>query len=204
MTNTELPPTQILLFDGFDELDAVAPFEILVGAGFAVQLVTLDGTEAHVEGNHGLRVGIDGAFAVDPHGLLVVPGGGWAGGRQGVRKAVEAGDVPAAVGAAHAAGATIASICTGAVIVGAAGLLAGRPAVSHRAALDYLTTVGADVKADARVVDDGDILTSGGVTAGIDLSLHLVERFVSAEEAQTQATRIEHDRSGQIFVAARA
>lgn len=193
-------PTQLLLFDGFDELDAVAPYEILVGAGIPVRLVTLAGAEAESVGNHGLRVGIDGALDASAGGLLVVPGGGWAGGRQGVRRAVQDGAVPAAIRAAHGAGATIASICTGGVLVAAAGLLAGRPAVTHRAALGYLRQVGADVIEDARVVDDGDILTAGGVTAGIDLSLHLVERFVSPTEAAAEATRIEHDRSGRVVV----
>lgn len=196
--------TQILLFDGYDELDVVAPFEILVGAGFPVQLATLNGTEPHVLGNHGLSVEIDGPLAREPVGLLIVPGGGWAGGRQGVRRAVEDGTIPAAVASAHAAGATIASICTGGVILGAAGLLAGRPAVTHRAALAYLEEIGADVRGDARVVDDGEIVTAGGVTAGIDLSLHLVERFISSEAAETQRVRIEHEQRAPALVTHRA
>lgn len=185
--------TQILLFDGYDELDAVAPLEILVGAGMAVQLVTLAGIEPHVTGNHGLRTLIDGRFEPAAAGLLVVPGGGWAGGRLGVRRAVADGALPAAIAEAHRAGATIAAICTGGILLGAGGLLAGRPAVTHRAGLDALTEFGADVRADARVVDDGEIVTSGGVTAGIDLALHLVARFVSTEEAEAQRARIEHE-----------
>lgn len=185
--------TQILLFDGYDELDAVAPFEILVGAGFTVRLVTLTGEEPLVEGNHGLRTAIDGAFEPAAGGLLVVPGGGWVGGRQGVRRAVTAGEVPSAIAEAHAAGALVASICTGAILLGAAGLLRGRPAITHRAGLDAIAEFGADVRADARVVDDGDLVTSGGVTAGIDLALHLVARLVSPEAAETQRVRIEHE-----------
>lgn len=187
------PHTQILLFDGYDELDAVAPFEILVGAGLPVRLVTLSGDEPHVEGNHGLRTLIDGALDPAAGGLLVVPGGGWAGGRQGVRRAIESGDVPAAIGDAHAAGTLVASICTGGLLLGAAGLLQGRPAITHRAGIDGLAAFGADVREDARVVDDGDIVTSGGVTAGIDLSLHLVGRLVSPEAAEVQRVRIEHE-----------
>lgn len=195
---------QILLFDGFDELDAVAPYEILVGGGLSVRLVTLTGDESSCEGNHGMRVAVDGLLDPSAGDVLVVPGGGWAGGRQGVRRALEDGAIPSAIARAHAAGTLIASICTGAILLGGAGLLEGRPAVTHRAGLDAIAGFGADVRRDARVVDDGDLVTSGGVTAGIDLALHLVERLVSAEEAETQRTRIEHEAPRPVLVTARA
>jgi transcriptional regulator GlxA family with amidase domain len=80
------------------------------------------------------------------------------------------------------------------MLLAAGGLLAGRPAVTHHAALDDLEAAGADVIRDARVVDDGDILTAGGVTSGIDLALWLVERERGREIADTVATEIEHER----------
>jgi transcriptional regulator GlxA family with amidase domain len=87
----------------------------------------------------------------------------------------------------------IASVCTGAMALAAAGLLEGRRATTHHAALEDLRRSGADV-VDARVVDDGDIVSCGGVTSGIDLALWLVERFAGDEVADRVARDIEHDR----------
>ena len=75
-----------------------------------------------------------------------------------------------------------------------------RPATTHRAALDHLAADGVDVDRDARVVDDGDLLTCGGVTSGLDLALHLVEREWGAELAAGIATLMEHERRGPIRV----
>jgi transcriptional regulator GlxA family with amidase domain len=90
------------------------------------------------------------------------------------------------------------------MIVAAAGLLAGRPAVTHHAALAELAESGALVRADARVVDDGDLLTAGGVTSAIDLALHLVRRERGEETATAAARRIEHEPRGSVLAAAEA
>jgi transcriptional regulator GlxA family with amidase domain len=84
----------------------------------------------------------------------------------------------------------IASVCTGALILAEAGLLAGRRATTHRSAMDELRTV-ADVVED-RVVEDGLVTTSGGVTASIDLGLHLLEKHFGPELAHEVAQRIEY------------
>ena len=186
--------TEILLYDGFDELDAFGPFEVLSNGGFEPHFVTVDGAES-VTASHGARVLVDGALS-DEAELLVVPGGGW-GDRapQGAWAEARRGAIPEAIASRHRDGATIASVCTGAMLLASAGLLTGRPAVTHHVALDELEEAGADVKRDARVVDDGDILTSGGVTSGIDLALWLVERERGAEVADAVAREIEHTRS---------
>ena len=85
------------------------------------------------------------------------------------------------------------------MLIAASGLLRGRPAVTHHAALDDLREYGVDVHAEARVVDDGDILTSGGVTSGIDLALRLIEVDLGRDAAMTAATRIEHEYRGPVF-----
>ena len=186
--------TDILLFDGFDELDAFGPFEVLANGGFEPRFVTLGGSKS-VTASHGARVLVDGPLGESPD-LLVVPGGGWANrAPQGAWVEAERGDLPAASAERPRGGATIASVCTGAMLLAAGGLLSGRPAVTHHAALDDLEAAGADVKRDARVVDDGDILTAGGVTSGIDLALWLVERERGAELANLVAREIEHGRS---------
>jgi transcriptional regulator GlxA family with amidase domain len=80
----------------------------------------------------------------------------------------------------------------------AAGLTRGRPAVTHHGAIEDLRTAGAEV-IEARVVDDGDLVTAGGVTSGIDMALWLVERQFGAELADAVAAEIEHPRHGEVF-----
>jgi len=187
---------QIVLYEGFDELDAVGPYEVFAnaaryGADIDVSLVTLEPVTV-VEASHGLRVEVDGVL--DDPDLLVVPGGGWNDrSAAGAWSAVTAGDLPAAVSRAHEAGATLASVCTGGMLLAHAGVLDGRPAVTHHGALDDLREFDVEVR-DERVVDDGDVVTAGGVTSGIDLALHLVERFADGETAGRVADEMEYER----------
>jgi len=185
--------TEILIYDGFDELDAVGPYEVLSNGGFEPRLVTLR-DQGRVTASHGLALVPDGTLGADPE-LLVVPGGGWnTRAEVGAWGEAQRGDIPRALAERHAAGTTIAAVCTGGMIVAAAGLLSGRPAVTHHSALDELAESGARVQRDARVVDDGDILTAGGVTSGLDLALWLVEREKGADVAARVAAEIEHKR----------
>ncbi|WP_320669754.1 DJ-1/PfpI family protein [Patulibacter defluvii] len=191
-----MPDAQILLYDGFDELDAIAPFEVLAAAGFRCELV-VDGDERSLErpvvATHGLRVLPDAALAARPD-VLIVPGGGWAArSSAGTWAEHERGVLPAAIAARHAAGSVVASVCTGAMLLARGGLLTGRPAVTHRVALADLAAAGADVRPEARVVDDGDLLTGGGVTSGLDVALRLVERFAGADAARFGALRMEYE-----------
>jgi transcriptional regulator GlxA family with amidase domain len=185
--------TEILLFDGFDELDAFGPFEVLANGGFEPRFVTLDGA-AEATASHGARVQTHGTLSDQPS-LLVVPGGGWGDrAERGAWGEAQRGVLPAAIAERHRAGTTVASVCTGAMLLATGGLLTGRPAVTHHVALDDLEAAGAEVVRDARVVDDGDILTAAGVTSGIDLALWLVERERGREIADQVAAEIEHER----------
>ena len=193
---------EIVLFDGFDELDGVGPYEILSSAGrfgadLSVRTVTLDDVE-RVEASHGLRIEPDGRLG-EPD-LLVVPGGGWADDGPGVRTEVEDGRLPEAVARRHGDGATVASVCTGAMVLAEAGLIDGRPATTHPVAFEDLEAVTDRV--DARVVDDGDVLTAGGVTSGIDLALWLVEREFGEEVADAVAENMVYERRGEVRVTA--
>ena len=87
----------------------------------------------------------------------------------------------------------IGSVCTGAMLLAEAGILRGRPAITHHSAIEDLRTFGADVREGDRVVDDGDIITAAGVTSGIDLALYLIEQELGAEAAQAGAREIEWD-----------
>jgi len=132
-----------------------------------------------------------------------VPGGGWvAGGATGVRPLVEAGELPALIAGVHRAGTVVASVCTGAMLLAAAGLLEGRPAITNRRAIDDLRATGALVREEARVVDDGDVLTSGGVLAGIDLAIRIVERWRGERAAAAAVDRLEHLQWGTLVVTA--
>jgi transcriptional regulator GlxA family with amidase domain len=192
-----------VLFDGFDELDAVGPFEVLMnaarsGAAVEVRLVRLEG-RGEVCASHGLRVSVADRLDNDAD-LVLVPGGSWneRAGMPGARTQADRGLLPAAIAAMHADGATIASVCTGAMIVAASGLLQGRPATTHHGAHGDLARAGASL-VDARVVDAGDLITAGGVTAGLDLALWLVQREWGADMAEAVASQIEHERVGSVW-----
>ncbi|THE66624.1 DJ-1/PfpI family protein [Salinadaptatus halalkaliphilus] len=191
---------EIVLFDGFDELDAIGPYEVLengaqAGASLETDLVTLEETDI-VTASHDLRV--------EPHGtlgqpdVLIVPGGGWTTANEGVRAAVDDGALADAVDGRFTAGATVASVCTGAMVLSEAGLLEGRPAATHPVAVDDLEATSANV-VDERVVDDGDVLTAGGVTSGIDLALWLLEREFGEEIANEVSEQMAHERRGEVF-----
>jgi len=87
------------------------------------------------------------------------------------------------------------SVCTGSLVYAAAGLLTRRPATTHWASLDRLKELDPtiDVRADDRFVDDGDVITSAGVSAGIDMALHLVSRLASPERARQVRRGIQYD-----------
>lgn len=192
----------ILIFDGFDDLDAFGPNELLrhaatAGAPFEVRLAHLDGAERVVSAL-GTTLVPDGPLSERPD-LVIVPGGGLLDEAPvGVLAELASGAIPAALARLHADGVAMASVCTGALLLAAAGLLAGRPATTNRLALDRLRETGAEV-IDERVVDDGDILTAQGVTAGLDLALWLVERERGADFANGLAAGVEYARTGTVW-----
>lgn len=195
----------VLVYPGFDELDALAPWEILAGLAGALPqqhsaaLVTVDGAGA-VTASHGTVLQPQGALTERPD-VLVVPGGGWSrrDPRPGARRAVEEGVIPAAIAERHARGAVVASVCTGAMLLAAAGLLEGRSATTHHSALADLRARGAQVVEGARVVDDGDVITAGGVTSGLDLALWLLERFAGPQAALVAERELEYERRGTVW-----
>jgi transcriptional regulator GlxA family with amidase domain len=194
----------VLAFEGFEELDAVGPYEVFGnardrGADLTVELLATEDTD-RVSAALGLTVEPDGRLsAADRLDYLLVPGGGWNDGSgTGTRALVADGDTLDTLRGLHAAGTTLLGVCTGGMVLAEAGLLAGRPAVTHHGAMADLRETGAAV-VEARVVDDGDVLTCGGVTAGIDLTLWLVEREWGPGVAADVETVMEYERSDDVY-----
>ena len=177
---------EILLFDGFDDLDAFGPFEVLRTAGLPVRLVTVEEAPT-VTSAGGARIVPDGVLG-DPE-LVLVPGGGWSdrSGR-GAYYEAQRGVIPARLAERHRRGRRVGSVCTGAMLLAESGILTGRRAITHHSAIEDLRAAGADVQDGARFVDEGDIITSAGVSAGIDMALHL-----AGDQADMVAREIEWD-----------
>ncbi|MFC9765577.1 DJ-1/PfpI family protein [Rhodococcus jostii] len=185
----------IVLFDGVEELDAVGPWEVLSAwtrmypdDGYAVSCLSASG--GSVQCAKGLVLGAHHSHAdAPPLDVLLHPGG------QGTRPQLlddahldwvrrQRADVP-----------LMTSVCTGSLVYAKAGLLKGRPATTHWASLALLAEIDPtiDVRPDDRFVDDGDVITSAGVSAGIDMALHLVARFAGAERAREVRRYIQYD-----------
>jgi transcriptional regulator GlxA family with amidase domain len=185
----------IAVFDGMDELDAIGPLEVLRsaaerGAPFDVRLVTLE-AQPSVRCAHGLAIIPDGVLRRDVE-VLIFPGGGWVSRSEaGVRAEVESRRWVASIDEVGARGAILASVCTGAMILASSGALTNRRATTHHGAWRDLEAAGATLVRE-RVVDDGDRVTAGGVTSGIDLGLWLVERFAGPEMARQIAENLEY------------
>jgi transcriptional regulator GlxA family with amidase domain len=192
----------VLVFEGFESLDAFGPFEVLSagatrGPGFDVSLVTARSVETVTSANGAVVVPEGTVEDIDPD-LLVVPGGGWnTRADTGAWAEAERGTIPDLL-AERAAEMTLAGVCTGGMLLARAGLLDDRPAVTHAGAIEELRET-TDV-VDARVVDAGDVLTAGGVTSGIDLALHVLEREYGTDLATAVAEYLEYERRGPVHV----
>ncbi len=203
MTSSTIPAAQqtetghigLLLFDGVEELDAVGPWEVLANwtlshpqDGWTVSCVSRDGKP--VRAAKGLVLGAHHSFTDMPAlRVLLYPGG------PGTRVLMRDADHLAWVREQRAAVPLMTSVCTGALVYAAAGLLAGRPATTHWESLELLHTLdqSIDVQETARFVDDGDVITSAGVSAGIDMALHLVARLAGTDRARTVRRDVQYD-----------
>ncbi len=185
----------ILLFDNVEELDAVGPWEVLSywtlthpEDGYEVRMLAAE--LAPVTAAKGLRLLPDTTVAdAPPLEVLIYPGG------QGTRPRLAD---PAELEWLRGQRETVpllASVCTGALVYAAAGILAGRPATTHWESLDYLGELDPSIRVDreARFIDDGDVITSAGVSAGIDMALHLVDRLAGRERAIEVRRGIQYD-----------
>lgn len=189
------PGIGVFLFDGAEELDWAGPWEVLsswarLWPQDGARVFTVARSREPVRCANGLRVLADHTWedvgAID---VLVYPGG------QGTREQLGDGSIREWVRDVAAGARLMTSVCTGALVYADAGLLDGRAATTHWRTLDLLPTLGTgiEVRPDARFVDSGEVITAAGVSAGIDMALHLVARLHSTERARQVRRQIQYD-----------
>lgn len=189
----------ILLFNQVELLDFSGPYEVFCMAnaiiakdGFkktSFSVLTVSEREGWIVTRGGLRVIPDYTMDTCPSlHILVVPGG------PGVRQEMHNQTIVDWITNKAQECRQVASVCTGALLLGKAGLLAGRQVTTHWAALDELAKLCPDsiVLREYRVVDSGEVVTSAGVSAGIDLALYLTARYCGEETRQRVARQMEY------------
>lgn len=185
----------ILLYDDVEVLDFAGPFEV-----FAVtselndfepfRVVTVAETLDPVRAVNGLRVLPDAVLADEPSpDVLVVPGGA------GSRRAMDVPAVVEWVREGHGRAEVVLSVCSGARILARAGLLDGLPVVTHHGVVDHLRELApaAEVRTGERFIDTGRVVTTGGISAGIDGSFYVVARLLGDDVAARTAAYMEYD-----------
>jgi transcriptional regulator GlxA family with amidase domain len=177
----------ILIYDRFTALDAVGPYEVLSRLpGAKVTFVAEQpGLKRTDTGQLALMADASLTELERPE-IVLVPGG------PGQSALMEDGPVHEWLRAAHETSTWTTSVCTGSLILAAAGLLDGKRATSHWMAMDELGRLGAEPTSE-RVVFDGKIVTAAGVSAGIDMALALAARIANEQVAQAIQLSIEYD-----------
>ena len=187
---------QVLIYEGFELTDALAPFDAWkiaghLGASIETRLVALNDA-LEVTALDGVRVQRTALFSPFAD-LLVVPG---------APAVVRSGQLPAGMAslltAWRSAHKTLVTVCTGAVIAARAGVLTGRNVNTHHTSHELIQKLGANL-VKARVVDDGDVISSAGVTSGIDLALHVIERYAGPHLALATEEVLEYERRGTVW-----
>ena len=175
----------LLVFPNVQQLDLTGPYEVFASVpGASVHLIWKD--KAPVRSATGLSLVPTATFADRPPlDLLCVPGG------VGVNALLEDQETLAFVRAQALRARYLTAVCTGSLVLGAAGLLDGRRATTHWFSHDLLPRFGA-VPVHARVVRDGNLITAGGVTAGIDFALTVVAELFGREQAETVQLALEY------------
>jgi transcriptional regulator GlxA family with amidase domain len=176
------------LYPGFTALDAIGPYAVFTSVPGANVVVCAERTGPLADESELLHLDMAHTFDDAPApDVLLVPGG-----LVTRRLAAEGGPIVDWIRSAHETTTYTSSVCTGALLLGAAGVLDGLPATTHWFAYDHLRTYGAQ-PTEERVVIEGKVATAAGVSAGIDLALTLVDRLYGAEVAQAVQLGIEYD-----------
>jgi putative intracellular protease/amidase len=179
--------TAILLFDGITALDAIGPYEVLSRVpGNEVTFVAAEpGPKPTENGMLELVAGHALGDATEPE-IVVVPGG------FGTRALLDDEQILGWIRSVHESSQWTTSVCTGSLLLGAAGVLRGLVATSHWLELERMREFGAEPSSE-RVVEQGKVVTAAGVSSGIDMALRLVQRIAGDDVAQAIQLSIEYD-----------
>jgi len=190
----------LVLFDDAEELDWVGPFEVFtmaqqaaggVGRASTIRVVLISRDGEVVAGAKGLRVEVDASFeTAPPLDLLLIPGG------VGTRVEMKRPEMLDFLRKAAPACEWVTSVCTGSAVLEAAGLTKGKRITTH---WGYIATLREDADASTQVLEkvryvrDGNLVTSAGVSAGIDMALWLTGQLFGVEHARTTQRMMEYD-----------
>ncbi len=179
----------ILLYDGFTALDAVGPYEVLSClSDVRVQFIAETAGPKRAD-TQALALVADASLGEVPHpDILLIPGG-----NAGTVAAAKNESILAWVRQAHATSRLTTSVCTGAFVLGAAGVLQDRRATTYWSAGPFLQQQWGATYVAQRYVQDGKILTAAGVSAGIDMALFLANHLTDAQTAQAIQLALEYD-----------
>lgn len=176
-----------LIFDGLTPLDAVGPYEVLSRLPEVRTRIVAPRAGPVRTGKGSLSLIADEPYTrIEQADVLVIPGG------PGVRPLLDDQDLLDWIARLHATTTWTTAVCTGSLLLAAAGLLQGHPATTHWGSVELLRTLGAR-PTKARVVKSGKIITAAGVSAGIDMALNLAMHLCGEERAKAIQLRIEYD-----------
>src|SRR5215471_7761899 len=198
MTNARITKTRlvsILIFDGVEVLDFCGPFEVFAVTGgrqneTPFQVVTVAEEMKPITARGGLSINPSHTFdSVLQSEIVLVPGG------MGTRREMNNPKMLAWLKDRAANAELVLSVCSGALVLAKAGLLDGLGATTHHGAIDELRDASAKIEIDPsrRIVDNGRVIVSAGISAGIDMSLHVVARLLSKEQALETASYMEYE-----------
>lgn len=186
--------TAIFIFDDVEVLDFTGPFEVFSVAnelndGSLMAVYTVAEKKAAVRTRNGLSVNPDYTMSEAPApDILIVPGG------KGTRPLLQNGPVIEWIGNCAESAERVLSVCTGSLLLAKAGVLEGLRATTHHLALDELARIGPGIEIleDERFVDNGKVVTSAGISAGIDMSLYVIGLMYGQEAARKTAAHMEY------------
>ncbi|MEX0801159.1 MAG: DJ-1/PfpI family protein [Dehalococcoidia bacterium] len=192
----------IVLYPDVEELDFVGPLEVLGQMAMLDRewkVVTIAESGGVVNATHGLKATVDHSFDDAPElDVILVPGG------LGTRQAIENPRLVEFVRQAGATATYVTSVCTGALILHRAGFLTGKRATTHWGAIELLRGLGDVEIVNERFVQDGNVITSAGVSAGIDMALYLVSLLKDDNTAKNVQKMMEYYPQPPVFAEAKA
>ncbi|MBA4538481.1 DJ-1/PfpI family protein [Bacillus aquiflavi] len=204
---------QIVLFDGFDLLDVIAPYEVFNAAGMyskediIVKLVSAEGERMVTSGVNQLQLQASGKIDLSSKGIILVPGASGSVDDNEpdsipirIKEATETELSNVLKEAIRKPDILLSTVCGGSLLLAMDGLLEGRHAVTHHLGMGLLQATNT-FPVHARVVDDGDLITGGGVTSGLDVALYLVERELGPRIAHAVEQLFEYERRGTVWKA---